>query len=362
MTIVVYGASGLTGSLVAEALARRGLPVAVSGRDRARLEPVAEAIGGAPVRPAPVQDATALAAAFDDARVVVQCAGPLADVGEPVVRAAVAAGAHYLDVAVEQAFVRDIYERYESVARRGGITLVSGLGVDAAVADWAAAAAAHRLGGVADEVMIAYALRGFHPARGARASAVEALAAPMCEWRGRRWESTTPGASTRPLAFPAPFGAQVGASVPSAAVITVPRHVDAAAVRSYVAVAPSSPAARLATRVASLLSPALPAVSDVLAGYGRAAAAGGPQAPTIEERTGSELAVVAEVRRGFERARVAVAGTDAYAVTAETVAIGAAALWDRPAGGLLAPAELVDAEDALAELARRCGVRVERGQ
>src|SRR6185437_15060321 len=93
--IVVYGASGTLGRLVARALADRGARVIACGRSLERVRPIADdlAIGA---RAAACDDPRALAAAFAGARVVISCAGPYAEVGTGVIAAAIAAGAAYV--------------------------------------------------------------------------------------------------------------------------------------------------------------------------------------------------------------------------------------------------------------------------
>src|SRR5213075_1486065 len=104
----------------------------------------------------------ALAAAFRDVRVVIGCAGPFGACGEPVLAAALAAGAHYLDVAGEQAFLREMYERHDSEARRAGLCVVPGMGLEVAPGDLAAAEAASALepsdDDPLDEVSVSYLL------------------------------------------------------------------------------------------------------------------------------------------------------------------------------------------------------------
>ena len=72
--------------------------------------------------------------------------------------------------------------------------------------------------------------------------------------------------------------------------------------------------------------------------------------------------MVAEARRGFASARVAVSGTDIYGLTGLLAAWGALALAHRRAGpvGVLAPAEAFDAGRALTEIAARWPLAVER--
>ena len=93
--IVVYGATGYTGRLVAAELARRGLDAVLTGRDTAKLRALrADLHVDWPLRAAPLDDLVALRAVGAGAAVVLSCAGPFTRLGAPLIDAALAAGAH----------------------------------------------------------------------------------------------------------------------------------------------------------------------------------------------------------------------------------------------------------------------------
>ncbi|HEU5057290.1 MAG TPA: saccharopine dehydrogenase NADP-binding domain-containing protein [Kofleriaceae bacterium] len=357
--IVVYGATGTTGSLVAEELYRRGFDLVLAGRDRGRLSDLAEKLGGLRIRLAQVHDAGGMATAVDGADVVVACAGPYLVVGEPVLRAAVAAGAHYLDVAGEQAFIRAMYEQYDSRARKAGVTAVCGFGVEVALGDWAAARAAALVRAAAavedepiDEVAVAYALSGFRPSGGTVQSAVATLARPAVVWQEDRWEPVPPAARARTFAFPPPFGLREAVPVPAGEVVTVPRHVAARRVEGFLAVA-TSPLARYAARAAGLAAPLVPLLAASPLGALVRARAGAAPPPDAEARRQARFAVVAEASHRFHRSRVSLSGGDLYGVSAVIAAEGVARLsaaGSRPPAGVSAPSELIDPAEALAEL------------
>src|SRR5258706_9412815 len=95
-TIAVVGATGFTGKLTVAALRRRGAQVRIIGRNRQKLDAVAEAHPGVEVRE--VQwDAAAIAEALRGCAAMVSCAGPFAQAGQPVVEAAVRARVPYTD-------------------------------------------------------------------------------------------------------------------------------------------------------------------------------------------------------------------------------------------------------------------------
>lgn len=350
-TVLVYGATGTTGGLIARALLDRGLQVIASGRDRGRLARRAAELGGVDIRPAPVHDRAALAAAVRGVDLVVACAGPFSMMGEPVLAAAIDAGADYLDTTGEQVFMREMYERYESAARHGGVCAVSGCAFEIALGDWAAALAAGALGpGAIDEVLVAYWLDRFNATAGTRASAVESLAAGGLVWDRDRWQEAPPAAERRTFAFPG-TGDRAAVSFPSGEVVTVPRHIDARRVQTFLALE-GSPLGRLP----GWMGAALPLLARTpLLSAARARAVGGRQ-PDAAARARARFAVAAQARRGFEDARVAVTGRDVYATTATIIANAAAELCARRGQegrpvGVLAPSEAFDPDASLGALA-----------
>ena len=358
--IVVYGATGTTGSLVARQLVEGGHEVVLSGRDPYRLGRLGEELRGPATRPARIHVARELDDAVRGARAVISCAGPFLVLGEPVLRAAIEAGAHYMDVSGEQAFVRDVHERHDSRARRAGVTAVPGFAWEVAVGDWAASrAAAHarELAGAGDdepvdEIAVGYALSRVRTTPGTRQSLLGALSRPASVWRDDRWDTVAPLSRTRSITFPPPFGPREALLWPSGEVITLPRHTAARRIDTYLAVAEDLPGVAVAARLAGLLGPLVAlAAASPLGAFARAQAGAAPP-PDEEERHRIEFAVVAEASLRFHRARVSLTGRDPYAVSARIAALGAHHLLapDPPPAGVLAPSELADPEASLATL------------
>ncbi len=302
--IVIYGATGTTGALVARELVGRGFEVVLSGRDRHRLNRLAKDLSGLEVRPAQVHDSVEMAAAVRGARVVVACAGPFLQVGEPVLRAAIDAGAHYLDMSGEQAFLRDAYERFDSPARRAGVVAAPGFAWEVAVGDWAASRAAAlcraqaddaEAGDTIDELMIAYVLSHVSATAGTRQSLIGALSQPTSVWREDRWERVAPLSRTRRVAFPAPFGELEAFLWPSGEVITTPRHAPARVVEAYLTWAEGAGPLRAAARLAGLIGPLLSAAA---ASPHRGAGARARRRPGAARRGGAAAHRVLDHRRG----------------------------------------------------------------
>lgn len=118
-TVVVLGGYGVFGSLIAAQLAARpDVHLVVVGRDATRGGSYAQQIG-ARFRRCDVRDAASLYAVLADAFLVIHAAGPFNDSSHPVARAALAAGAHYLDLADDPKHVATIDQLDEEARQRG---------------------------------------------------------------------------------------------------------------------------------------------------------------------------------------------------------------------------------------------------
>lgn len=142
--IVVYGASGFVGRLLAEYLARTAPPevrIALAGRSASRVEAVRDQLPGAardwPVRTADSGEPTALAELAASTRVLATTVGPYARYGLPVVEACARAGTHYADLTGEVVFVREAIDSYHAVATETGARLVHSCGFDSVPSDLA---------------------------------------------------------------------------------------------------------------------------------------------------------------------------------------------------------------------------------
>jgi short subunit dehydrogenase-like uncharacterized protein len=165
--VVVYGASGFVGRLVAEYLAAAAPPgtrIALAGRSAAKLERVRaelpDAAGGWPVVEADSGDAASLAALAASTRVVATTVGPYAKYGMPLVDACAHAGTHYADLTGEVLFVREAIDAFDKVARASGARIVHSCGYDSIPSDLSVLmlhrqAAADGVGGLRDVRLVA---------------------------------------------------------------------------------------------------------------------------------------------------------------------------------------------------------------
>ena len=96
--IVVFGATGYTGRLTAEALVRRGQKPVLAARNATRLAQLAAELGGhLETRVADVSRPETVHALVEKGDVMVATVGPFVKWGDPAAEAAVKSGAHYLD-------------------------------------------------------------------------------------------------------------------------------------------------------------------------------------------------------------------------------------------------------------------------
>src|SRR5437762_8724562 len=132
--IVLFGATGFTGALTAEYLAQHapeGLRWALAGRNRAKLEALAERLGvDVPLLHADVNEDASLRDVADAARVVITTVGPYATYGEPLVAACASAGTDYVDLTGEPEFVDRMYVRHHAEAEKSGARIVHACGFD----------------------------------------------------------------------------------------------------------------------------------------------------------------------------------------------------------------------------------------
>jgi short subunit dehydrogenase-like uncharacterized protein len=136
-SVVVFGATGITGRGVCAHLAERaasnGFEWAAAGRDPGKVERVLGELGvTAPETiAADVDDAASLAAMASRADVVLNMVGPYTLHGEPVIEACIAGGAHYMDLTGEIPFVRRMIELAGERARQAGVKIVNTSGFEA---------------------------------------------------------------------------------------------------------------------------------------------------------------------------------------------------------------------------------------
>jgi short subunit dehydrogenase-like uncharacterized protein len=136
--IVVYGATGFTGQLVAEYLTQhyksdKTLKWAMAGRSLGKLKSVRDAIGAPgniPLIVADASDAASLKAMAEQTMSVITTVGPYQLYGEELLAACVATGTDYFDLCGEPIWMRQMIDKYEAAAKESGARIVFSCGFD----------------------------------------------------------------------------------------------------------------------------------------------------------------------------------------------------------------------------------------
>ncbi|MCM3885699.1 trans-acting enoyl reductase family protein [Frankia sp. R82] len=328
--MVVFGATGYTGELVARALVGRGHRPVLAARSGDRLERLAEELGGLQTEIADATRPESVRALVERGDVLVSTVGPFLRWGTPAIEAAVDAGAHYLDSTGEPDFIRRAFEQYGPSARRNGSALLTAFGFDWVPGNLAAALALAEAGPEAVRVEVGYlSLGGAGRSGGTRASSVDALLAPSFAFRGGRLRAERGGARARQVDFGSGqrrWALSIGGSEHFALPALHPtlRDVDVLLVAADPKVTRALPVLSLVvatvTRVPPLRAGLLSLVRRRVSG-----STGGPDATA---RAGSSAVVVAEAfsPSGKVMRRVRLAGVNPYTFTGEIMAWGAQTL------------------------------------
>jgi saccharopine dehydrogenase-like NADP-dependent oxidoreductase len=227
--IAIYGATGHTGRLVAAELLSRGRPVVLAGRNDQALRDLAEELGSpglVQTHQAALDDRSSLRKLAENASVLIHCAGPFSQTGEPVASAAAAAGCNYVDHAVEVLHVKRVFDTLQETAQRTGAVMIPGLSFYGGLGDLLAGAVTQSLADV-DRVTIAYAVSGWRMTTGAKNTATEMFAETE-RVSFVDGEIRTGYVEPRNVVFPfpPPIGPRTMiAPVPFCEVVTIPRHV-----------------------------------------------------------------------------------------------------------------------------------------
>jgi short subunit dehydrogenase-like uncharacterized protein len=137
LSVVVFGATGITGRQVAAYLSERaeqgGFKWAVAGRDSEKIGRVLAEVGvSAPETiAADAGDPASLRAMASRTAVVLDMVGPYTLYGKPVIEACIEGGAHYMDLTGEVPFVREMLESAGERAAAAGVKIVNTSGFEA---------------------------------------------------------------------------------------------------------------------------------------------------------------------------------------------------------------------------------------
>ena len=171
-TILIYGATGYTGRLIAKAASDKGARPILAGRNLDKVKRVAEPLGLS-ARTFDLGDPARIDAAVKDVSVVLCAAGPFSATSRPVADACLRNRVHYLDITGEI----DVFEALaarDAEAQARGVVLLPGVGFDVVPSDCLAAHLKRRLPDANDLEL--YLSLGANMSRGTAKTMIEAIA------------------------------------------------------------------------------------------------------------------------------------------------------------------------------------------
>ncbi len=344
--VLLFGATGYTGALTAEALGRRDADFVVAGRNLAKLEAIAERTGASDVRQAEVGDVDGLTRALGDVKALITTVGPFLQLGDTAAEAAVRAGVHYVDSTGESAFIDRLVGAFGARAADAGIVMAPAMGFDEVPADVAATLAVE--GMERADLVLTYAM----PKR-ASTGTLRTLATNIvtsdARWVSNGSRTTVATASRRRWApMPAPMGPKLSVAFPFSIGELAPMHLDLNSLELYGIVARAQAGAMRASmpvvKQALRMRPVQGAINMVLDRM--------PDGPGEAKRRRDRWSILAEARSGDEWRNVSLRGVDVYGLTAETLAAGALKLArdGHGSGGVMAPVPAIGLDTLHKEL------------
>jgi short subunit dehydrogenase-like uncharacterized protein len=141
--LMIYGANGYTGRLIAREAAKRGLKPLLAGRQRDAVAALADELGLLR-RVFELNNPAEVTRNLDGVSVVLHCAGPFSQTSAPMLKACLDLNVHYLDITGEI----DVFEachRVDARAKKQGTVVLPGSGFDVVPTDCLAAQLKRRL-------------------------------------------------------------------------------------------------------------------------------------------------------------------------------------------------------------------------
>jgi short subunit dehydrogenase-like uncharacterized protein len=336
--ILIYGANGYTGELIAEAAARRGMKPVLGGRNRDALESLSQRLK-LTRRVFELNDPAEVSRNLDGIELVLNCAGPFVHTCEPLLEACLQHKAHYLDITGE-IDVFALCHHAHNRARHEGVVVAPGVGFDVVPTDCLAAMLKQRLPD-ADELVLAFEAGG-GPSPGTARTSIAGLAkggrvrrngeladVPLA-WKVREFERDGVRRSAMTIPWGDVYTAYVSTGIPN--------------VETYMAVSPKTISRMRWLRYAQPLL-RIDALRKVLEDRAVAPARG----PDAERRRATGCYVWGEARNANGReAKLALKTPNGYTLTVDAaLGIVSHVLDAKPAGGFYTPSQLVGAEYVL---------------
>jgi short subunit dehydrogenase-like uncharacterized protein len=322
VTLLVYGAYGYTGALIARRAVSRGDRPILAGRSAEPLRELADDLD----RPSRRFDVASAGDHLDDVDAVLNCAGPFSATAEPMVEACLRTGTDYLDITGELGVFESLADRHGD-ADSAGVTLLPGVGFDVVPTDCLARHLADRLP-EARELALGFSAKG-SLSGGTLKTALSQLGSGGVVRRDGRLVQVPADWRTRRIDFGRGYG-EPAVTLPWGDVSTAYRTTGIPTVTVYAALPRP---ARWFLSLSTYLGPLLTA--DPVVGTLRRLIDSRVDGPSERERETGEVYVWGEARTaGGERAvsRLRTPHTYELTVTAALAAAERTLAGDAPAG------------------------------
>jgi short subunit dehydrogenase-like uncharacterized protein len=328
--LLIYGANGYTGRLIAGVAIREGLRPVLAGRRAGAVEPLAKALSLKSLC-FPLTDPELVSRLLSPFEALLLAAGPFSETSAVALEACLRAKTAYLDITGEIDVFEACFAR-NGDAVKAGIPVLPGTGFDVVPSDCLAAALAGKLPG-ATHLQLAF--RGFKASAGTTKTMIEGLPKGGAARVHGKIVRVPPAWKT--MTIPFPDKPRLAMTIPWGDVSTAYRSTGIPDIEVYMAVPPSAiSAARRSAVLAPLLS------LGVVQGFLKARAERNVKGPTEEERRRERSLLWGRVAtRHEEREATGTLETpEGYALTAETsVAIAKRVLAGEVKPGVWTPSQ-----------------------
>jgi short subunit dehydrogenase-like uncharacterized protein len=332
--LLIYGANGYTGELIARAAVASGLAPVLAGRSAAAVESLARELG-CEFRVFGLEDPATLVARLAGSRVVLHCAGPFSATAGPMMSACLAAGVNYTDITGEIE-VFELGFRQDAAARRAGIVVCPGVGFDVVPTDCVALTLKQALPDATHLALGFDSRSGW--SRGTAATSIEGFGHGSRVRESGVIRHIPLGSRTRRVDFGA--GEKQATAIPWGDVSTAFRTTGIPNIEVYVPVSPRALANLRRLGKFGWLLRRRP-IQSFLKWRIRKGAPG----PTAEERARAPVFVWGEVRAARRTVAARVRVANGYTVTTEaSIAIARRLLAGGAPPGFTTPAQLMGAD------------------
>lgn len=352
--VILFGASGYTGKLTAEALVNIGLRPILAGRDATKLEALSVHLGGLETHLANVEQAESLDPILNEGDVLISTVGPFTKYGQSALGAAIRRKAHYLDSTGEPGFIRKVFQTYGPLAKANKIAAITAFGYDYVPGHCAAGAAIEGAAADIERVDIGYFTTEnsrFSMSQGTLSSVRSAIFEPGVFYADRQLNETYSDGKVRNFVFNGQ--SRSAASVPGSEHLALPNsYPQLKEINTYLGwFGTASKLMPWATKLQALLFkiPGYKTTLENLLDRLPGSQGKGPNA-IQRDQCGSHIVALAYDKSGQQVSRTELIGANPYSYTADMLAWGADYLLKNEVKhfGALGPIEAFGLENLIA--------------